>query len=293
MESCIAQLQTVREAYPDPLIETGDLHFTRGQFNDVLLVDSSLVFRFPRTARAATILQTETALLRALQGRLPLAIPDPIDVGVERQSQLPTFMGYRLISGEPLLPVTLSTIHDAATLQRLADQLAGFLRALHGITIEHLEIVLPIHDTRDTWERMYDRLQSEVFASIRPDARAAVAGKFVAFLAEPSHFAYEPVLRHGDFGGSNILWDAATRQVRGVIDFGFAGVGDPAVDLAALSWYGDAFLHRVYSVYPELAAPTLQERARFYRSTHALQQALWALETGDEAAFADGIAGYA
>jgi aminoglycoside 2''-phosphotransferase len=77
-----------------------------------------------------------------------------------------------------------------------------------------------------------------------------------------------------------------------VIDFGATGIGDPAVDLAALSWYGDAFLQQVLGIYPDMADPTVQARARFYRSTHALQQALWALGAGDEAEFADGIASY-
>jgi aminoglycoside 2''-phosphotransferase len=151
---------------------------------------------------------------------------------------------------------------------------------------------LPVGDGREAWQQMYDRLQTEVFGSMRPDARDAVARRFEAFLTEPSHFAYQPVLRHGDFGGSNILYDPMTGEISGVIDFGFAGLGDPAVDLAALSWYGETFLYQVFSVYPELAAPSVQERARFYRGTHALQQALWALETGDEAEFADGIADY-
>jgi aminoglycoside 2''-phosphotransferase len=292
MDHTVAQLQLVREVYPDLAIETADLRTTRGQFNDVLLVDGSLVFRFPRSPRAATVLQTEAALLRALQGRLPLATPDPIYVGVDPQSHQLTFMGYRLIPGQHLLAATLSTIQDPATLQRLAGQLAGFLHALHHIPVDDLEMILPVNDGRDAWEQMYARLETEVFGSIRPDARDAVARSFEAFLADLTHFRYSPVLRHGDFGGSNILYDAATREVCGVIDFGSAGLGDPAVDLAALSWYGEAFLSRVYLVYPELAVPAVQERARFYRGTRALQQALWALETGDEAEFADGIAAY-
>lgn len=291
-DQAVAQLHQVREEYPDLAFEPGNLQITHGQFNDVLLVDSALVFRFPRSARAATILHAETSFLRGLQGRLPLSIPNPAYVGVDQQSRQLTFMGYRLIPGVPLKRETLSAIDDEVTLQRVASQLARFLHALHSVEVDELNLALTVNDSRVAWEQMYDRIQTKVFGSMRPDARDAVAGRFEAFLTEPSHFAYQPVLRHGDFGGSNILFDATSREVSGVIDFGFAGMGDPAVDLAALSWYGETFLHRVYSVYPELAAPAVQERARFYRSTHALQQALWALETGDEAEFADGIADY-
>jgi aminoglycoside 2''-phosphotransferase len=292
VDQAVARLQRIREEYPDLVIETADLQLTRGQFNDVLLVDETLVFRFPRSARAAAILQAETVLLHGLQGRLPLQIPDPTYVGLDRQSDRLAFMGYRLIPGRPLARAALAAIHDASSLRRMAVQLADFLRALHSIPVDDLEMTLPVNDDREAWEHLYDRLQMEVFRYMRPDARAAVARGFEVFLTEPAHFAYHPVLRHGDFGGSNILYDATAGKVSGVIDFGFAGLGDPAVDLAALSWYGAAFLDQCFTAYPELAAPAVQERARFYRSTHALQQALWALETGDEAEFADGIAAY-
>ena len=286
-------LERLRAAYPDFGGGFGELRLARGQFNDVLLVDGNLVFRFPRSGRAAALLRAETALLRALRGRLPLPIPDPTYVGADPGSGRLAFVGYRLIPGEPLKPGTLAAIQDEATLQRLAAQLAAFLRALHGLPADELGLALPAADGRDAWARLYGRCQAELFGFMRPDAREAVARRFEAFLADPSHFAYRPVLRHGDFGGGNILYDAAARAVSGVIDFGAAGLGDAAVDLAALAGYGGAFLERVFAAYPELADPPVQGRARFYRSTHALQQALWALETGDEEEFADGIAGYA
>jgi hypothetical protein len=39
---------------------------------------------------------------------------------------------------------------------------------------------------------------------------------------------FQPVLRHGDFGPSNILFDATTRTISGIVDFGSAALGDPA-----------------------------------------------------------------
>jgi aminoglycoside 2''-phosphotransferase len=99
-------------------------------------------------------------------------------------------------------------------------------------------------------------------------------------------------LRHGDLGGDNIRYDPATNRVTGIIDFTFAALGDPAVDLAGLSWYGEVFVEALSACYPTLADPALRSRARFYRSTFALQQALWAIRAGDAAEFEDGIAAY-
>lgn len=74
--------------------------------------------------------------------------------------------------------------------------------------------------------------------------------------------------------------------------FGSAALGDPATDLASLSTYGERFLERCYPAYPVLTSQAMRERAAFYRSTFALQQALWAKRAGDEEEFWDGIAAY-
>jgi aminoglycoside 2''-phosphotransferase len=63
----------------------------------------------------------------------------------------------------------------------------------------------------------------------------------------------ERVLKHGDFGTSNILFDRQQRTICGMIDFGSSGLGDPAYDLAGLlSSYGEAFVKRCWRVYPEI-----------------------------------------
>ena len=284
-------IRRLRQACPDLALAPSALRFARGQFNDVLLVGGELVFRFPRSPRAAEALEAETALLRALRGRLPLPVPDPAYVGTDPRTGRFGFVGYRLLPGEPLTAAALAAAGEEA-LGRLAAQLAAFLRALHRVPAAELGPGLPVAAGREAWDGLYARFRAELFGRMRRDARAEVALRFEAFLAEPAHFAYRPVLRHGDFGGGNILHDAAARAVTGVIDFGAAGLGDPAADLAALSGYGEAFLERFFPAYPELAAPTVRERACFYRGTFALQQALWALETGDAEAFADGMAAY-
>jgi aminoglycoside 2''-phosphotransferase len=99
------------------------------------------------------------------------------------------------------------------------------------------------------------------------------------------------VLRHGDFGTGNILYDPQTLHITGIIDFGFAGLGDRAVDIAGLAAsYGEAFVMRCAAIYPEIAQ--MLPRARLYRGTFALQQALYALRDGNPADFEDGMAGY-
>ena len=54
--------------------------------------------------------------------------------------------------------------------------------------------------------------------------------------------------------------------------------------------YGEEFAGSGFDAYPELA--TLLPRARFYRSTFAIQEALYGVEHNNEGAFVRGVAPY-
>src|SRR5205085_6629176 len=114
-----------------------------------------------------------------------------------------------------------------------------------------------------------------LFQYMRPDARQQVTDNFDHYLRNLTRFTYPPVLRHGDFGGSNILYDSQTNSISGIIDFELLGFGDPATDVAALSTYGEEFFALCLDIYPEMQ--TMLDRARFYRSTFALQEAYYGL----------------
>ena len=103
-------------------------------------------------------------------------------------------------------------------------------------------------------------------------------GQFVQFLENADSFAFVDVLRHGDFGASNILYSEGARRMTGVVDFGHAGVGDPAVDFAGLCvCYGEKFLQRCALVYPGI--DRCWERIRFYAEcAFLLEDALFCTE---------------
>ncbi len=286
-----AYLERIRRAHPEIEIHSATLDDAAGQFNDLVLVNGELVFRFPKTPETEHSLEREAALLRALQGRLPLPVPNPIYTSTDPRTGLPDHVGYMLLAGEPLWCDTLAglPIEDR---RAIAAQLGEFLQALHGLGPEELNLDLPIRDTPDDWQRLYEAFRAELFPFVRADAREQVTREFGAFLGDPGSSGREPVLRHGDFGGSNILYDPGTRRVTGVLDFGSAALGDPAVDLAALTTYGPELIGHVGLAYPELLSEDRMSRARFYRGTFALQQALWALRSGDRADFEDGIHDY-
>lgn len=283
-------LDRIRDARPDLAVRSARLHTRDGQFNDVLIVNDELVFRFPRTPHVARTLRAETSILGAIRGRTSLPVPDPIYTGADQDTGELAFMGYPMIPGEPLRRETLAAITDGATLDRLAAQLARFLRELHSVPLAALGPGIPAADGQEYWTAMYAGFRDRLFPYMRPDAREQVTRRFDSFLREARNFDYRPALRHGDFGAGNILYDPRTQSITGVIDFSSAAVGDPAVDAAAISTAGQSFLERFYPFYPELRS--MSRRMQFYKGTYALQQALYALRDGDRESFQDGIKEY-
>lgn len=283
-------LQAIRRAYAALMIQSAKI-IDGGQYNDVLLVNEELIFRFPRFAEGVEKLAMETAILRGIQGRISLSVPNPFYTSFEPEAAGQAFMGYAMIAGEPLLRETLAAIEDESTLERLAAQLAGFLHELHAVPYRDvIAYDLPVLDYAAYWQGLYQRIQAKVFAQMSPQGRSRASREFETFLEDRRNFAFQPVLVHSDAGSSNILWNPREGAITGIIDFGFCHAGDPARDFAVLLTYGEPFLQRVLRFYPEAAA--MLDRIRFYRGTFPLQAALYGIEHDDAEEFAWGIAGY-
>lgn len=282
-------LHSIEQVYPSLKINDAQIFEHDGQFNDLLVVNESLIFRFPRYPEYIPALVTEVRILQTVHGRLPLPTPNPLYFNLEPAEAGRVFMGYPMLPGKPLWRETMATIGDEAIIKRLAGQLADFLYQLHAIPVDHLG--LPVQDGRDEWAQMYRDFRQYLFAFMRPDAQEWIRHHFESYLDTPALHVYTPTLRHGDCGSSNILHDPEQGIVTGILDFGFAGLGDPAIDVAAVSTYGQPFLTHFIRAYPDLDE-TMLARARFYKGTYALQEALHGHLHNDQVAFESGIANY-
>jgi aminoglycoside 2''-phosphotransferase len=282
-------LQLIRWAHPD--LEIASVLLQRGQFNDVLVINGQYVFRFPRSVEAARAIAREIVILNAIQNRVSLPVPDPKLSYIDPETHVPLFTGYELIPGSPFRGGLLSNIQRNRQLNRLAHQLASFLKELHAIPISELDCDFPVGELYGGWADFYRRVRQQLFPHMRREARRDAATHFERYLNHPERYVFEPRLRHGDFGSGNILIHADHEDIAGVLDFGSAGPGDPAQDIGALLVnYGQPFVVRMARFYPEIR-PMLQ-RAVFYMGTYALQEALDGLRDGDQEAFEAGIARY-
>ena len=283
-------LDSIHEAYPDLKVEKVRAHPHDGQFNDILIINEELIFRFPRFEENIPDFVSQVRLLQYIQGSISLLIPNPIYSSTKSTTTNKIFMGYRMVPGEHLTRGKLAAIRDDTILQRLADQLARFLSELHSIPVTDLENGLPVQDGPEAWAELYTEIQQHLFHFMRSGAKARVRDHFEAYLNNPGLHRYRICLRHGDFGPGNILYNPEDQTISGVIDFDGMGLGDPAIDIAAASCYGEAFTRRFRPAYPEV--DSMMERTRFYKGTFALQEALHGFKNKDNEAFQSGMAEY-
>ncbi len=283
-------IQSILNDYPDLVIYTASLDSQEGQYNDLLLINDQLIFRFPKFEAGLSTLMREVALLNQIQDSLPLEIPRPEYVSREMKIIGRAFMGYQKIKGEPLWHPRIQTIKEPQVLKHLAAQLAGFLWELHHLPLDPFELDFPINDLPQEWQNMYYEIRSLIFPKLSLESQRNISRHFETFLNQAADHPFEPALRHGDFGSGNILYDSQTQSISGILDFGFAGLGDPAIDIAAAMTFGESFFNYYYAAYPGL--DSLVDRARFYKGTFALQEALYGVKHSDPKAFERGIAPY-
>ncbi|TGB03557.1 phosphotransferase family protein [Halobacillus salinus] len=281
----------IKELYPDLKIDQIEWNEI-GQNNDVIIVNNSLVFRFPKYIEGIYKLEKETKILDQIKGNVSLSIPRPQYRAFEPYEVGKVFTGYPFIQGSPLWSQTMKEIKNEEHIQVLSSQLVAFLSELHSQPVASLDIKKQTaKDIRQSVVELYNDFQEKLFPYMKEISKSEVSHNFEGFLSRDELFDFDTVLIHGDFGASNILWDPTTNRISGVIDFGEAEIGDPAYDFAGLlASYGQPFVERCLSLCPE--GEKVLDRITFYKSTFALQEALHGWKNSDVEAFENGIRDY-
>lgn len=241
-----------------------------GLVNDVILIGDR-VFRFARTEAGARDLRKELEILDRVRPRLSVAVPTPFYRSADS-------MAYPRVPGATLRNAWLRSLPEAAQ-QRLAAQVAQVLQGLHTTPVEGLPPTgAPV--TAEAQTAIRREVETYVYPLLMRHQREWAEDLFDAFLSDPDNFAFEPALIHGDIGPYHLLVDEATTTLTGILDFGVAGVGDPASDIAlVLQNYGESFVGIMRASYPGLER--FLKRARYYAQAIELQWAMRGLKSGD------------
>lgn len=265
----------IREISPTLKIETLNLDST-GLLNDVVIVNGEFVFRFVKRGFGYKDPREEASLLRVLKKYITLPIPEPFYISSEA-------LAYRMIRGVTLRRDVLMRLPEDDQ-QAIADQLAQFFKELHDIPVANIsDFELPKADALikyDGWMKIYGRIQEKVFPFLVPHVREWAIEHFESHLADTTNFDYELKMVNTDIPPYHIIFDNQRKRISGIIDFGCAGLGDPAVDFGVIIYnYGESFVNRFHKIYPE--AETYLKRARFYAGASELRWLLAGIEKND------------
>ncbi len=190
-----------------------------GTVNAVFRLGDDLCLRLPRVPAWAESLDRELRWLPFLAPHLPLPVPEPVSVGVPGPGYPLRWAVLRWIEGRPY-------DDDLVDDERAAARtLARFVRALRAVD----PAGAPVAGRRPLAE-----LDAPTRAALRSvpdllDVDAALA-TWDRALAAPA-WSGPPTWIHGDLLRPNLL--VRDGRLCAVIDFGGAGVGDPATDLVA------------------------------------------------------------
>jgi aminoglycoside phosphotransferase (APT) family kinase protein len=223
---------------------------------EVAVVDDEWVFRFPRRAGVEEALRLEIVLLPLIAPALPVDVPT-----FEHISRDPLFVGYRLIRGEPLVDED-------------GDGVRAFLDALHAL--EPSSLPLERLDWIEGYREQCAEFERLVLPLLERDLRAR-AKKL--FRDAEALVGFEPALVHADLGPEHLL--VRDRRLVGVIDWGDARLGDPALDYAWL-------LNGPFPAWD--VDPDLRSRARFYHRLGPWYEAHYGLFTNRPAHTERGLA---
>lgn len=273
-------LTQIKGYFPDLIIHDYEEN-SDGLINDVIIVNQERVFRFPKTEWAKDLLKNEVKVIALLKTTSPLKLPD-IDF------QIPEMISYKLIPGEALLRNDILRLSEREQ-DFLADQLGSFLYFMHQIPMLDLSAAqIPTSNAQHSqaeWTKLYINVQKELYPLLMTHARRWVKELFEPRLDDESFWRYDPCLINGDFGCYHILFDHKTRHINGIIDFGTAGLGDPAGDYACLLYYyGESLLKRMAKY--DSGVEEACNRARFWAGCLELEWLLGGLHSKDPSWFA-------
>lgn len=188
-----------------------------GTVNVIFRLGAELMVRLPRLPDGVADLLKEWEWLPRLAARLPLAIPEPVVLGEPDQGYPYPWAVYRWVEGDPL--DRLRPTEEAA----VVSDLAAFIAALRVIDAE-----AGPPSGREPLPEL-DAVTRDAIASLPAHLPVQRISRAWDRLVKAPAWDGRPVWRHCDLLPTNLL--KREGRLGAVLDFGMAGVGDPALDI--------------------------------------------------------------
>ena len=197
-----------------------------GWDNRTFHLGQHMTVRLPSAEGYAPQVAKEQRWLPFLAQHLPLPIPSPLALGAPGEGFPYPWSVYGWLKGET------ASLENIADLTRFASDLARFLTALQSVDATDGPPPGQHSAFRGAPLAHYDAETRAAIAKLEGRIDTAAAGK-VWNAALEATWRGKPVWFHGDVALGNLLVNNG--ELSAIIDFGCAGVGDPACDLV-IAW---------------------------------------------------------
>lgn len=208
-----------------------------GTDNVTFRVGDELAVRLPRTARTQGQVEKDIAWMPRLAPYLPVAIPEPLELGVPGAGYPFTWGVYRWLPGAPYAPENADPV-------RFAGELAEFVRCLREADATGAPVPSDDPFERGTPLAPRDAMFREALDELREyfDVDRVLASWEESLAAD----TFDGPARwiHGDLMSGNLL--VADGKLSAVIDFGTARAADPAGDVMPAWWLFDGESRKTY-----------------------------------------------
>jgi aminoglycoside 2''-phosphotransferase len=254
-----------------------------------LLVNDQDVFRFAKRPDVAVRQAREAELLPLLADRLPLPIPRYTHTWADPAWPGQRIVGYPLLPGEQLMR-TRSEHHAAQ-----AAQIGAFVGALHAVPVEearrHGVQGRDAAGQREAYRRFFAGVRANMLPLFTADEQAAIVAFWSGYLEDDTCFAFTPTLVHRDLNSEHVLFDPATGDLTGIIDWGDAAFDDPALDFTDLRReLGDEFARHMLAAYGHPTDASWFRRMDFYAGMEPFHEIHFGQLDGNATHLAHGIA---
>lgn len=263
------------EDFPDLKIDTLKI-IGSGWHHDAIEVNSNIIFRIPRGVHDLEKLESgvgvETRLLRRLQDKLPVTIPNPLYVAPQD-----AYFGYPKLEG--VLLQDLVTTFNQQDQTRLREDWVDIAISIHSaLTVEEAH-AMGVPDFEGPGPSSADRIFK------LPNVDQAVidfAKKVIHDMHSLDRSALQYVFIHNDLQFHNMLANSAAKRISGLIDWTDACVAPIAREFAINEWMQDDLLEQVAILYEAKTGVNIDtNQARMWRSVEEISDYVESSESGD------------
>lgn len=194
----------------------------KGTDNAMFKLASDKLVRLPRTKQSATNIEKELLWLPKFSSLLPIAIPTLLGSGSANKKYPLPWVIYNWLEGK-------STDKEGdIDLGQAAVNLGNFVVAMQKID--------PTNGPKCNRGQPLNKCNKGVLESIeslKGEYDTNLLTKIWESTLETPAWSGDPVWIHGDLHSGNIL--VKNKKITAIVDFGLAGIGDPAADMM-LAW---------------------------------------------------------